>query len=406
VHRLHDWHTHTTGLIQGIDSSKHLNVCFVEGDADLSHVTWPSDSKFLDLLVSHTGSDRTAGLHPGDRLLAVDGMHPVAWARTLIKVDWGYWQADDDRVNAEFAERMRDLIPLFAQTLTVQRCDAAAGTCAGPVQVLSVADLVDDPSDAAPMVQCDNRPGYHLAEGNPDVETHWIDGLYRGRLADSKPAEELYGMTWDSLYGPSLTAPLRQANSDFLASARGVILDHRAGNGGTIDAAEAVTELARKPLDLAIPMYERPYAGFEGPDTADEGLAIFKRYSAFFFMPDLTYTVGSSTANETLPVALLLHRDGSASDYMPFGMKGAPKVRIFGPHPTAGAFSSFFNLNYWGSFAVQLASGDTITNSGQALIGHGVEPDEVVLPRQSDLLRGRDTIYERALGWVRSELAK
>ena len=31
-------------------------------------------------------------------------------------------------------------------------------------------------------------------------------------------------------------------------------------------------------------------------------------------------------------------------------------------------------------------------------------PDEIVLPKQSDLLVGKDTVYEAALAWVRSEL--
>ena len=31
-------------------------------------------------------------------------------------------------------------------------------------------------------------------------------------------------------------------------------------------------------------------------------------------------------------------------------------------------------------------------------------PDEVILPRQSDLLAGKDTLHEAALAWVRAHL--
>lgn len=79
-------------------------------------------------------------------------------------------------------------------------------------------------------------------------------------------------------------------------------------------------------------------------------------------------------------------------------------VRIFGPHETAGAFSSFYQFDYWSGFGAQLASGDTVTAQGEMLIGHGIAPDEVVEHTQSDLLAGRDAPYLRALAWVRSNL--
>ena len=52
------------------------------------------------------------------------------------------------------------------------------------------------------------------------------------------------------------------------------------------------------------------------------------------------------------------------------------------------------------SWAV-IPSSDT---DGSALIGHGVVPDVTLLPRQSDLVAGKDTLFEAALAWVRQEL--
>ena len=58
-------------------------------------------------------------------------------------------------------------------------------------------------------------------------------------------------------------------------------------------------------------------------------------------------------------------------------------------------------LTQCGSMVTSLASGDTFVASGETLNGHGVEPDIVVLPRQSDLSQGRDSVFEAALAWVR-----
>lgn len=79
-------------------------------------------------------------------------------------------------------------------------------------------------------------------------------------------------------------------------------------------------------------------------------------------------------------------------------------MRIFAPHETAGAFSSFYTFEYWSRLDYQLASGDTITFDGQTLIGSGIEPDEIVEHTQSALLEGRDRPFEAALAWVRKNL--
>jgi len=113
---------------------------------------------------------------------------------------------------------------------------------------------------------------------------------------------------------------------------------------------------------------------------------------------------GSNAPVTEVPVALLLTEDVSASDWLPFGMKGAPKVRLFGPFQTNGAFSTRYSFGYWLSISYLLATGDTFAPDGKTLNGTGVAPDVVVLPRQSDLISGKDTLYETALAWVRQEL--
>src|SRR5690606_3130111 len=131
----------------------------------------------------------------------------------------------------------------------------------------------------------------------------------------------------DSLYGTEqgLTPYFLETNQFFKESARGVILDHRAGSGGTRDAPQAITQLVRTPQALSVGPVFMMTAADDGPANADEGI---ERFTALSKIPNQLYQVGSDSPDLDLPVALLLHRDGSASDWLPHGMKGAPNVRI------------------------------------------------------------------------------
>lgn len=407
VRQMSDWHT-SLGLPLGGDPKYRLNACFFEGDADLSHGLWPKDAKYSDILVSHAGTGGAAGLHRGDRLVAVDGQHPLAWARSLIDVDPGHHVATDPDVSADLAEALGGpfwaggLLIKYATSLTVIRCDAAQGTCDGPAETIQVASLTDG---SGGDVVCDNRPFYHLqGDANPGDNHAVFWQFFDGPVAETTPEEAIYGAVWDNLYGGGdpngyVNGKIKGLLAKWKASARGVILDHRAGNGGTLDSPTLFTSFVRPPSVTAAVLMPIEIAGFAGPEDAAEGLALFDAFKS-----KSPYNVGADDHDPTLPVALLIHRDGSASDYLPLGMKGAPGVRIFGPHATAGAFSTFVQVAYHGAFELQFASGDTIGADGKAHIGHGVEPDETVQQRQSDLLAGRDSLHEAALAWVRAHL--
>jgi len=406
IRELHDWHTSARGPIGNAFVRGRLNACFIEGDADLSHDVWPTHPVYKDILVSHAGADGAAGLHAGDRLVAIDGQHPIEWARNLIDVNWGYHVACDDQSFADFAEALGGgglLILKYAKTLSVVRCDPKTLTCADSVELIAVKDLTNE--GVSPGVACDNRPSYHLGANSPSAENHYVYyTIFQGPVDGTTPEEAIHGMVWDTLYGGGdpdgyVNGTIRDAVAEWKLSARGVILDHRAGNGGTIDAPEFMTQLVRPEQVLAVYLMPMETAGFPGPATAEEGIQLFN--NAKF---DVPYTVGAADHDPALPVALITHRDGSASDYLPLGIKGSPKAKIFGPGPSAGAFSTFIQFSYWGGISFQLASGDTITNEGVAMIGKGVMPDFIVQQRQSDLLNGVDTIHEAALAWVRQEL--
>jgi hypothetical protein len=401
--QLHDWHTQVAGAIHGIERRARLDLCFIEGDADSSAGAWPKHAKYEDLLVSHVGPT-IQPIQQGDRLVAVDGQHPIEWALGLVEVDWNQWIANDDEVQTELAERMRALIVAYATSFSVIHCDAGSQSCDAVPETYAVADL---PSGGGSQVRCDNRPFYHFEPSLNPPSNHAVGfGFFKGPVIEASPQEAIHALLWDTLYGGGdpngyVNGNLKSAFADFKQNARGVILDHRAGSGGTLDAAEVATYLVRPPEALAVFMSPMQLGGFDGPADAAEGIALYDAFKAL----GSAMVVGDADYDPAMPVALLIHRDGSASDFFPLGMKGASsKVKLFGPAPTAGAFSTYYQMRYWAGLSWRLASGDTITAAGQARIGHGVEPDFVVLPKQSDLLASKDTIHEAALAWLRTEL--
>jgi len=401
VRRLHDGHTSTSGLADYVlQNPKPLALCFLEGDADLSHDTAPEDPAYLDVLVSLAGKDHNLGLQPGDRLVAVDGQHPIAWARSLETVYWGQPGISNHTTFAELASLLRATISRFAGTISVIRCDASKGTCGG-VETISIADLPPDaPGTMADRVFCDNRPKRHVPGAPATHQTG--EAVYGGLVTDADPAEKIYGLEWESLYttngSDGVGSALSQAVSTWKSDARGVILDHRTGYGGTILAPEILWNFSilRHPNDLYV---DRTFAEEEQPTAADAKA----RFDAALSTQLMQY-VGSASPDTDVPVALLTTEDVSASDWLAQGMKGGARTRVFAPFQTNGGFSTRYSFGYWLSMGFVLAVGDDILADGSTHNGRGVEPDVVVLPRQSDLLAGKDTLFEAALAWVRSEV--
>lgn len=409
VRRLHDGHT-GTGVIADfwLRNQRGMALCFLEGDADLTHEAAPRDPEYLDVLVSHVGVDRNMGLARGDRLVAVDGQHPIAWARSLIGVHWSLGAVSNHQTFAELAEQLRALIGRYARSIEVIRCRPAEGdeqASCGDVELLVLDEVAPlNPADEEYDFQaCDNRPLRHLAASPASNHISEGAGVYGGLLLGTDPLERLYGLEWESLYTSDGVDGVGGPIRDWIGTwerqnARGVVLDHRSGNGGTLYAPSLLWDyfVERHPSDAYV---DRQRVEDERP-TLEEGQAIFEAAR----QKGLVNYAGSETPEGAdVKVALLITRDVSASDWLPLGFKGSPNARVFGPFETNGAFSTRFTLGYWLGLRYTVASGDTFVASGETLNGHGVEPDVVVLPLQSDLVEGRDTVFEAALAWLRED---
>ncbi|MBM4359337.1 MAG: hypothetical protein FJ096_14640 [Deltaproteobacteria bacterium] len=399
LRRLHDSHTGMGGSLAdyALRNPRPIDACFLEGDADWSHDVAPSDPLYRDVLVSHVGAARNLGLRSGDRLVRVDGRHPIDWARSMIEVSWSLGSASNHRTFAEYAAALRSLISRYARTIEVVRCSESGCGAVETIDVLALPPLGADESLSPTL--CDNRPVRHVPEAPTDHQG--AEDVFAGFLAGVPEDEKLFGIEWDSFYtstgqdgiGPQLKQAVASITSE---AARGVMLDHRRGTGGTLAGPEILWNYAvkRRPLTF----FETRNRAEDEQPTPAEGKALF---SAAIANSSVDYA--GSNAAEPVPTAVLLTSDISASDWFPLGMKGAARVRMFGPYETSGAFSTRYALGYWLGMSFTLASGDTFVADGRSLNGFGAEPDEIVVPRQSDLARGKDTVFEAALAWLRSQ---
>ena len=100
------------------------------------------------------------------------------------------------------------------------------------------------------------------------------------------------------------------------------------------------------------------------------------------------------------PVAILVDEGSySASEIFSGGMQAVGRARVFGTRTAGGALPAVLE-RLPGGDVLQYAIGDFVTAAGQRIEGHGVVPDEVVVPSRSDLLAGRDVTLDAALDWI------
>lgn len=400
---LRDAHTYArVGAVDGARLTRPMNLCFVEGEADASQSAAPSDATLPDLLVSHVGTGQTWDLAAGDRLVSVDGQHPLTWAKTLMGPSLWYWEADDPEQRANVAVLLRDLIPRHATTLGVVRC--TGGSCGAVTQIDVLAQApVADPAGVT-LVGCDNRPVAHLT-GIP-ADHRYGDGFFEpakiveGEVLDATANEMIHGLVWNTLLGGEDQSPVDAALNAAVgafAGARGVMLDHREGHGGTAPTANILIGFSRTPFVPFVGVV-RTRIDDEGPADAAAGQALFQRYSG------RDDELGSVDARPEIPVALLTTWDVSASDYLLYGLKGGAKVKLFGPGPSMGAYGTFVQYSIWGLLRWSVGIQDALAPDGTPLCTHGVDPDFLVRPKQSDLMIGKDTLHEAAIGWLRTEL--
>lgn len=388
-HALRD--SHSAAFVGALEEPT-LPTCFVAGEADLSRSSAPSDPVYPDILVSHGLVGAGGPLQAGDRLVAIEGQHPLAFARALGDRFSGVLFATDPLALGGLVRSLPTIIRTHATTITVVRC-GGTNACGAP-ETLAVAAL---PRLAAgEALSCDQRPAYHQALPPAIVLSHDLGTqVFAGPLQEATAAEPgYYGLLFDSLFPAAVPSPFTKAIGTLRDHATHVVLDHRLGTGGMTLHATRISELfvpPRRVVASAAPITFVARPGFGDSD----GATVFAQSADSF-------EIGSKSARTDLRVAVLLARDLSASDCLALASKNEPNVRSFGAR-TDGAFSTLGMVS-WGGGALlaSFGSGDAFGPDGAPLIGRGVVPDEELLPRQSDLVAHVDTVYMRALAWLRA----
>ncbi len=381
---LHDSHTYAN---VGFYPLVTLPACFVEGVGDLSQSQAPSDPDYPDVLVSH-GLPSATEWRSGDRLVAVNGMHPIAFVESLSELLPQVGSSD----SGAFAASL-DQLPLaianYASTIARVRC---TGTGCSPEETIQVSALATTRTFEAPL--CDHRPAFHSSAQNPDPDTHRTTrDVYLDLVEGSDANEGIYGMLFNELPG-SRPGEFDAAVQTIRDQARSVILDHRLGGGGSFRIAGTISEPFRPSEVLSVTVGPQLFAWrFLDQSTRLEIFQTWKSINPF--------SVGSPSPKPGLKAAVLVSRDVSASDFFAYGMRGLPNIRSFGTR-SDGAFSSYQELSINGFFNLWFGYAETFTPQGNTLVASGVEPDEYVVPLQSDLIAGVDTAYERALTWLRT----
>ncbi|MFO0729184.1 MAG: hypothetical protein U1E65_35725 [Myxococcota bacterium] len=196
-----------------------------------------------------------------------------------------------------------------------------------------------------------------------------------------------------------------------------VLLDQRQGLGGAMETVDRISGYFLSPADLwgieLIPALDLPLGdalhralrACAGGVPRQAGLSCA---TVILVLLGAGHPAPGVSAGARL--AVLDGRDVSGNDYLAalLHLRRGGVTRVFGSAPTSGAFGVVWALPAYGGEAsggtIQIS--DSLLSSGpddygtNFLTTHGVVPDEVVIQRQSDLVRGVDTVLERAREWL------
>lgn len=344
-------------------------------------------------------TEPTALVKRGDLLKSVDGEPAVAWARRMnakYATSRSPSQASEDTYTAL---ALSDFLGAHAATVVVERCSDA--TCTSRTDVLiplgdSVrkAALNGGVNGYAYTIACDGR----LSRVGTQVEGVSDDAFRVGPVENGVSRVEFDGFT-----NPIFAADAEVA---FPTSSGKFLIDARLGRGGKTVNMEAFIELLAPKTTPAVlvPVFRTPIGAAELACAAQDD------YSCIFPGGSVTQSQGTGKAERySARVALLNGASVSANDYVAKVLKARPNTRLFSAGPTAGAFGAVTGFGSLipgltlGSFQFEdTRFGASLAEAmqGPLISGTGVEPDEIVFQKMTDLLQNKDTAVLAAQTWL------
>lgn len=388
-----------------------LHACFGVVEKDLT-------GGGLGFGVFHAGDKPVTGvvLKPGDVLTAIDGMDPKKWADAVIPGINRTSPNDPAADWANEAELMAIAISTRASEITITRC-ASATECTG-------AKKTELKIDVASKVSARILENGGWGEG---VDYFGCSPRFKGSVADYDPrvsgedtvsartVDDIVNVSFDGFSGDEVWKT--KMSSVFDPKPAMVLMDTRQGNGGTGDNVEHLLHLLRG-RDEQIGFITVVNGTYDEPSPATlfktyekcvggEPSGLFSCFGAWGFFSNLEAVPGGKTK-----VAWINTLDVSANDYMPRLLKGRSALKIFGPHPTAGAFGAVTSFSSfapgWSGGSLQYQDSRFAASYGEFDAarwesGHGVEPDIVVAQKVSDAIAGKDTILDAARTWLKAK---
>lgn len=369
-----------------------LNACFGIVEKDLS-----GGGRGYGVYRTAEGSP----LRVGDVIDTVDGEGIDAWVARFA-AEHALLAADPDSDRPYIASSLHMVVMRYAKEVSVSRC-AGPGACT-PVTI-DVATLRKSPDKIAAM-EC--SPRFQLAV---DVPAGTDPDAYEAAISQTSPIDgsvslHTNGEPPDDVSWSSIVRNAFESGTDKL------LVDKRRGDGGGGSALEMWGSYLRRGPSYGLFFVPRiDHTQIDGPPgfLADLlGTCSGRATTGKCALAQLE-TFASKAGSLPARTAWLTVLDGSASDMSTYFAKGAAGVRVFGPNRTLGLFGS---LGVMGSFLpgwtggyVQLGdvrSGATNAErvSGTWHSGRGIDPDELVVQTQSDLVVGKDTMLERARAWL------
>jgi hypothetical protein len=358
-------------------------------------------------------------LQRGDLLYAIDGRDPKEWIDDVWPRFATTMPNDPASDWSSVAGSLARLIVTRGQTATFMRCASASACDAANRQLITVDvsraifEAVANPNPNAPQGQrlgCSQR------------FTESVSGT-AGGFNGEDPVKTTTNANGDVLVSFDGFNTITGGGSKWVAAMQGVfnphparvVMDARMGHGGNL---EAVTEL----LDLMRGTSEPTGVFTFGRGTYDltdppwlferlKGCVVTSRdfWTCFEANAIASFTTAASPPGGGTKIAWLNANDVSANDFMPRLLQGRSNLKIFSPHPTAGAFGNIIELpsvqTNWGGGSIQIADSRFAPDAQTAIgarweSGHGVVPDVAVAQKLSDAILGVDTILTTALAWL------
>lgn len=393
---------HVSAPLIRIGAPTPVSACLYMAEADLM-----PQGGLLPMVLELEPSLATEGLEIGDVLVAVDGLAPEVW---LARADRLLSYTGDPRGRTFILtpELWRAAMRTGAR-LTFQRCRGPGRCDPNNLQTVQV-DLAQvgaafwagQPVDAGSGdLFCDYR--FQRPVEGPNVrETDFVGFSDSGGIRSIL----LNGVDGFGAWQVGAQASLRNLPPK-------VLLDQRTGFGGTFDGVSTM-------LSPFISVVQDPWVNIAPQFAPEASLGEMEQllacqenggfYCANFFALPLVGSSGPVGARAEAKVAVLDGFDVSGNDFLPkaLKMRTQGQTRIFGAVPTFGAFGPIYVFprimdEFYGGTGQLHDTTFLVSPDAQTLdfnTGYGVEPDEVVLQRQSDAVRGVDTLIAAARAWL------